>query len=65
VVGLAGLLHALGAGRALAAHPVAVLAAAVVLAVAGTAFQLPAAWSAGGEGTRGPAAPRGAPEGSA
>jgi hypothetical protein len=46
VIGLAGLLHGLGAGRALSAHPVAVLAASVVLAVAGTAWQLPTAWVA-------------------
>jgi hypothetical protein len=61
VVGLAGLLHVAGAGRALSAHPVAVLAGSVVLAVAGAAFQLPSAWTGGGQGTKGSAVERGAP----
>jgi len=43
-LGLAGALQHAGVGRALAAHPAALLAVAVVLAVAGAAFQLPSAW---------------------
>jgi hypothetical protein len=52
-VGVAGALAGTGAGRALAAHPVAVLAVAVVLGVAGTAFQLSRAWGRGADGDSG------------
>jgi hypothetical protein len=47
-VGTAGALRSTGVGRALHDHPVAVLAAAVILAVAGAAFQFPRAWGRGG-----------------
>jgi hypothetical protein len=47
-VGAAGALRSTGVGRALHDHPVAVLAAAVILAVAGAAFQFPRAWGRGG-----------------
>lgn len=46
-VGAAAALRGTGPGRVLQAHPTATLAAAVVLAVAGTAFQLSRAWGRG------------------
>jgi hypothetical protein len=48
-VGAAGALHGTGPGRALLAHPSAMLAAAIILAVAGTAFQFSRAWGRGAE----------------
>jgi hypothetical protein len=58
-LGGAGALGSTGAGRALLAHPVAILASAVVLAVAGAAFQYPRAWGRGAEpaGGKGKGAP--------
>jgi hypothetical protein len=57
-LGIAGAIASLGVGRALVAHPAALLGLAAVLAVAGVAWQLPTAWS--------PApAPRPRPEGAA
>jgi predicted membrane protein len=49
-VGAAGALRGTAPGRALLAHPSAILAAAAILAVAGTAFQYSRAWGRGGEG---------------
>jgi len=49
-IGASGALRATPPGRALLAHPTALLAAAVILAVAGTAFQLPRAWGRGDSG---------------
>jgi hypothetical protein len=46
-IGAAGALAGMPAGRALRDHPVALLAAAVILAVAGAAFQYPRAWGRG------------------
>jgi len=54
-LGATGALRATSVGRALHDHPVAILAAAVVLAVAGAAFQYPKAW---GRSTVGPARKR-------
>ena len=48
-VGAAGALRGTAPGRALLAHPSAMLAAAAILAVAGTAFQYSRAWGRGGE----------------
>jgi len=48
-VGAAGALRGTPPGRALLAHPSAMLAAAAILAVAGTAFQYSRAWGRGGE----------------
>jgi len=48
-VGAAGALRGTAPGRALLAHPSAILAAAAILAVAGTAFQYSRAWGRGGE----------------
>jgi hypothetical protein len=50
-IGAAGALRATLPGRALLAHPTALLAAAIVLAAAGTAFQLPRAWGRGDAGS--------------
>jgi len=58
-IGAAGALRATGPGRALAAHPTAILAAAAILTVAGTAFQLSRAWGRGGD--KGPKRPAPAP----
>jgi hypothetical protein len=49
VVGAAGALRGTVPGRALLAHPSAMLAAVTILAVAGTAFQYSRAWGRGGE----------------
>jgi hypothetical protein len=49
-VGAAGVLRATMPGRALLAHPTALLAATVVLTAAGTAFQFPRAWGRGDAG---------------
>jgi hypothetical protein len=49
-IGAAGAIRATPPGRALLAHPTALLAAAVVLAAAGTAFQFPRAWGRGDAG---------------
>jgi len=49
-IGAAGALRATLPGRALLAHPTALLAATIVLAAAGTAFQLPRAWGRGDAG---------------
>ncbi len=46
-LGLAGALHGTGPGRAILAHPASILAAAAILAVAGTAFQYSRAWGRG------------------
>ena len=54
-VGATGALLATTAGRAVHDHPVAILAIALILAVAGAAFQYPNAWgrsAAGPERTR-------------
>jgi predicted membrane protein len=59
-LGGTGALRPTAVGRALLDHPVAILAAAVILAVAGAAFQFPRAW---GRGAAGPAAKREAPGG--
>ena len=56
-VGAAAALRGTGLGRALQRHPSAILAAAVILAVAGTAFQLSRAWGRGAA----PAAGKGPP----
>lgn len=48
-IGVAGALGGPGPGRALLSHPMAVLAAAAILTVAGTAFQLSRAWGRGGK----------------
>jgi len=48
-IGAAGALRGTGPGRALLAHPTGILAAAAILAVAGTAFQLSRAWGRGGK----------------
>jgi len=48
-VGAAGALRGTAPGRALLAHPSTMLAAAAILAVAGTAFQYSRAWGRGGE----------------
>jgi hypothetical protein len=55
-VGATGALSATAVGRALHDHPVAILAVALVLAVAGAAFQYPNAW---GESAAGPPRKRG------
>lgn len=57
-VGATGALLARTAGRALHDHPVAILAVALILAVAGAAFQYPNAW---GRSAAGPARKRGDP----
>jgi len=57
-VGATGALRATIVGRALHDHPVAILAVALILAVAGAAFQYPNAW---GRSAAGPARKRGAP----
>jgi len=57
-VGAAGALRATTVGRALHDHPVAILAAAVILAVAGAALQYPKAW---GRSAAGPARKPGDP----
>lgn len=49
-VGAAGALRATMPGRVLLAHPTALLAATIVLAAAGTAFQFPRAWGRGDAG---------------
>jgi hypothetical protein len=49
VVGAGGALRGTVPGRALLAHPSAMLAAVTILAVAGTAFQYSRAWGRGGE----------------
>ena len=54
-LGAAGALGATNVGRALHDHPVAILAVAVILAVAGTGFQYPNAW---GRRAAGPARKR-------
>ena len=65
-VGAAGALQGTGPGRALLAHPTAILAAAAILAVAGTAFQLSRAWGRGAKPSPGkpppPAPVKGAAE---
>jgi len=61
-LGVAGALAHAGAGRVLSTHPVALLAVAAILAVAGVALQLPRAWTAAMPAARKPAA---APEGDA
>jgi hypothetical protein len=43
-VGAEGALRETSPGRALLSHPSAILAVAIILAVAGTAFQLSRAW---------------------
>jgi hypothetical protein len=50
-VGTAGALRGTPPGRALLIHPSAMLAAAAILTVAGTAFQLSRAWGRGAEST--------------
>ncbi len=64
-VGAAGALRETGPGRALVAHPTAILAAVAILTVAGTAFQLSRAWGRGAEAApaRGAAPPVKAGEG--
>ncbi|MCX5731851.1 MAG: hypothetical protein NTY18_11000 [Deltaproteobacteria bacterium] len=52
-LGAAGALGATTVGRSLLDRPVAILAAAVVLAVAGAAFQFPNAWGRGAAGKAG------------
>jgi hypothetical protein len=52
-IGAAGALQGTGPGRALLAHPTAILAAAAILAVAGTAFQFSRAWGRGGKSSSG------------
>jgi hypothetical protein len=61
-LGATGALRPTGVGRALLDHPVAILAAAVILSVAGAAFQFPRSW---GRGAAGPAGKREAPRGPA
>ena len=63
-VGATGALLATTVGRALHDHPVAILAAAVILAVAGAAFQYPRAWgrSTAGSARKGGASARVAPD---
>ena len=65
-LGAAGALHGTGPGRALLAHPTAILAAAAILAVAGTAFQYSRAWGRGAKALPGkpppPAPVKGAAE---
>jgi len=65
-LGAAGALHGTGPGRALLAHPTAILAAAAILAVAGTAFQYSRAWGRGAKAPPGkpppPAPVKGATE---
>jgi hypothetical protein len=56
-VGAAGALRGTTPGRALLSHPSAILAAAVVLAVAGTAFQVSRAWGHGAKATPRKASP--------
>lgn len=58
-VGASAALHGTGPGRMLQAHPTATLAAAIVLCVAGTAFQFSRAWGrgSGAPAGKGPAAP--------
>jgi len=51
-LGVAGLLRHAGARPRMDAHPAAVLAVAIVLAVAGFAFQLPSAWRKGATSAR-------------
>ena len=58
-VGAAGALRTTVPGRALSAHPTAILAAVAILTVAGTAFQLSRAWGRGGD--KGPKRPAPAP----
>lgn len=55
-VGATGALRATTVGRALHDHPVAILAIALILAVAGAAFQYPNAW---GRSAAGPPRKRG------
>ena len=64
-LGAAGALPATSPGRALLAHPVAILAIAVVLAVAGAAFQLSRAWGRGAPGSAGKREPPRRPSGEA
>jgi hypothetical protein len=52
-LGAAGALRPTAVGRALQDHPVAILAAVVVLAVSGAAFQFPTAWGRGAVGSTG------------
>jgi hypothetical protein len=59
-LGTAGALGGAGPGRALLAHPMAILAAVTVLAVAGTAFQYSRAWGRGARPPSGKPSP-GAP----
>jgi hypothetical protein len=65
VVGATGALLPTTVGRALHDHPVAILGAAVILAVAGAAFQYPRAWgrSTAGSARKGDASGRVAPDG--
>jgi hypothetical protein len=58
-VGAAGALWGTVPGRALAAHPAAILAAVAILTIAGTAFQLSRAWGRGADAgpKRAPATP--------
>lgn len=60
-VGVAGAFHDTAVGRALTRHPVSLLAVAVVLGVAGAAFQAPRAWGRGAEGPPGRGPPAKAP----
>ncbi len=57
VVGVSGALRATGAGRALSAHPVAILGAACILGIAGAAFQYSRAWGRGAAPGKGKGAP--------
>jgi len=63
-VGATGALLATTVGRALHDHPVAILAIALILAVAGAAFQYPKAWgrSTAGSARKGGASTRVAPD---
>jgi hypothetical protein len=64
-VGAAGALRGTVPGRALVAHPFAILAATIILGVAGTAFQLSRAWGRGAAPAKGkppPAPVKGAGE---
>ena len=56
-VGGAGALRATAPGKALLDHPVAILAVAVLLGVAGAAFQYPRAWGRGDAGAKSPLRP--------
>jgi hypothetical protein len=58
-VGAMGALRGTASGRVLQAHPTATLAAALILAIAGTAFQFSRAWGrgSGAPPAKGPAAP--------